>query len=69
MHLTKENCTNQCICSKCKKPTLFSIDEALSSVEMLSNSEEDGWTYRLIEHGHYAEIAVYDTDGTYLGSF
>ena len=52
-----------------KPPTLFSINEALSAVETLIKGEEDGWTYKIIEHGKYGEVAVYDTDGEYLGSF
>lgn len=52
-----------------KPPTRFSMGEAISAVETLTKGEEDGWTYKIIERGHYAEIAVYDTDGTYLGSF
>jgi len=52
-----------------KPPTLFSMNEALNAVETLTNGEEDGWSYKVIEHGHYGEIAVYDFDGEYLGSF
>jgi len=53
-----------------KKPaTRFSMDEALKAVEILTDGEEDGWSYKVIEHGKYGEIAVYDTDGEYLGSF
>ena len=52
-----------------KPPTMFSMGEALNAVEILTRGEEDGWTYKIIEHGHYGEIAVYDTDGEYLGSF
>jgi len=52
-----------------KPPTLFSMDGALEYVEILTNDEEDGWSYKVIEHGKYGEVAVYDTDGEYLGSF
>ncbi|MAH49968.1 hypothetical protein CMI37_29385 [Candidatus Pacearchaeota archaeon] len=52
-----------------KPKTLFSMDKALEYVEILTNGDEDGWSYKIIEHGKYGEIAVHDTDGTYLGSF
>ena len=52
-----------------KPPTLFLMSEAISAVEILTKGEEDGWTYKVIERGIYGEIAVYDTDGEYLGSF
>jgi hypothetical protein len=53
-----------------KPPTRFSMDDAVSWVETLTKGEEDGWTYKAIEHeGYYWEIAAYDDDGTYLGSF
>jgi hypothetical protein len=57
-----------------KPPTRFSMDEAVSAVETLTKGEEDGWTYKVInirniKHGKSGEIAVYDFDGEYLGSF
>ena len=52
-----------------KPPTLFSINEALIAVESLTKGEEDGWIYKVIEHENFGEIAVYDFDGEYLGSF
>jgi hypothetical protein len=52
-----------------KPPTLFSMDKALEYVEILTHGEEDDWSYKIIEHGKYGEIASYDTDGEYLGSF
>ena len=62
-----------------KPPTRFSMDEAVSAVETLTKGEEDGWTYKVIKHvksgeiwesaGVFGEVAVYDFDGEYLGSF
>ena len=44
-------------------------NEALIAVETLTKGEEDGWIYKVIEHENFGEIAVYDFDGEYLGSF
>ena len=34
-----------------------------------TKGEEDGWIYKVIELENFGEIAVYDFDGEYLGSF
>ncbi len=49
--------------------TIFPMDEAIEYAKILNDGEEDGWTYEIIEHGIDGEIAVFDVDGTYLGSF
>jgi len=52
-----------------ERTMLFPMDKALENVKILNEGEEDGWTYKVIERGIYGEIAVYDFDGEYLGSF
>ena len=57
-----------------KPPTLFankvSAISIATSLNMEENIDGDGWAYKVIEHGeYYWEIAAYDNDGTYLGSF
>ena len=68
-----------------KPPTLFTLAKAKEYAETLTNAPKcpdetvDGWTYKVIKHvksgeiwesaGVFGEVAVYDFDGEYLGSF
>jgi len=49
---------------------LFEINEANALVKLLTDGEEDGWTYEVCPIGDaHAHINVYDEENVFTGKF